>query len=363
MLRSVRRGAVPLICGLAASVFVAQYATADPAPAHATTTTHATPTSDYWASASSSSTTTGHRGPRRTSRPIKAKGIDRAELNMPWAQLEPSRGTFDFTEFDQELANAAAAGVKLVPIFWQSGWGGSPAAFETDHEVTSTGATGVALAWWDQTEQNDYITTSPATVAHVTHNPGYGGSFMDYGHLDAQWLDGPGEGGWAPADIVYFQTKWLPATYKTIAAFNAKNSTTFTSFSQVPAALPGAALDGVLPGLPPVERAGHVRPADRGRAQSQQRAALLLLRRARRQRPAAGQPAGHLLQPGQEVPRHGRRGRRQLRGPEPAVRQPGPGLPRPGGPGVDRLRHRRPDPVRGGELAVRLRNDDAVRRR
>jgi len=244
MLRSVRRGAVPLLCGLAASVLVAQYATADPAPAPATTTSHSTPTSDYWASQFQFD---NHGTPWSTAdfAAIKAKGIDRAELNMPWAQMEPSRGTFDFSELDTELANAAAAGVKLVPIFWQSGWGGSPATFETDHEVTSTGATGVALAWWDQTEQNDYFTYVTSTIAHITHSPGYGGSFMDYGHLDAQWLDGPGEGGWAPADIAYFHTNWLPATYKTIAAFNAKYGTSYATFSDVPAALPGAALDSV----------------------------------------------------------------------------------------------------------------------
>ncbi|MEY9912511.1 hypothetical protein ABIA35_008773 [Catenulispora sp. MAP12-49] len=249
MLRTVRRGAIPLLCGLAASVFVAQYATADPAPAHATaprtaTTTHATPTSDYWASQFQFDNN-GTPWSTADFTAVKAKGIDRAELNMPWSKLEPARGTFDFSELDTELANAKAAGVKLVPIFWQSGWGGSPATFETDHEVTSTGATGVALAWWDQTEQNDYFAYVTATVAHITHNPAYGGSFMDYGHLDAQWLDGPGVGGWAPADIAYFQNTWLPATYKTINAFNTKYGTTYTSFSQVPAALPGAPLDSV----------------------------------------------------------------------------------------------------------------------
>jgi beta-galactosidase GanA len=41
---------------------------------------------------------------------------------MSWNNIEPSPGTFDFTKFDQELANAAAAGIKLVPIFWESGW-------------------------------------------------------------------------------------------------------------------------------------------------------------------------------------------------------------------------------------------------
>ena len=227
---------------------------------------------------------------------------------MPWSKLEPARGTFDFTELDQELANAAAAGVKLVPIFWQSGWGGSPATFETDHEVTSTGAPGVALAWWDKTEQNDYFAYVTATVAHITHSPGYGGSFMDYGHLDAQWLDSPGEGGWAPADIAYFQTNWLPATYKTINAFNAKYGTTYASFGEVPAALPGAPSGQRVPGLPPVECAGHLRPAHRGRAQGQRRAAVLLLRRAHRQRPAAGQPArtSSSTWPGSTTPRSSR---------------------------------------------------------
>ncbi|WP_194926518.1 beta-galactosidase [Catenulispora pinisilvae] len=256
MLRTVRRGAVPLICGLAASVVLAQYATASPAPAHpAAAHAAAAPAvqsadarqgggSDYWASQFQFDNN-GTPWSTADFAAIKAKGIDRAELNMPWSQLEPARGTFDFSELDQELANATAAGVKLVPIFWQSGWRGSPATFETDHEVTSTGATGVALAWWDQTEQNDYFTYVTQTVAHITHSPGYGGSFMDYGHLDAQWLDSPGVGGWAPADIAYFQTHWLPATYKTINAFNTKYKTTYTSFSQVPAALPGAPLDSV----------------------------------------------------------------------------------------------------------------------
>jgi hypothetical protein len=260
MLRTVRRGAIPLVCipivcGLAATIGLAQYATASPAPAPSTSHAAGVPAaltadahqggvSDYWASQFQFDNN-GTPWSTADFAAIKAKGIDRAELNMPWSKLEPARGTFDFSEFDQELANARAAGVQLVPIFWQSGWGGSPAAFETDHEVTSTGATGVALAWWDQTEQQDFFDYVTATVKHVTHNPGYGGAFLNYGHLDAQWLDGPGVGGWAPADIAYFQTHWLPATYGTISAFNVKNNTTYTSFSQVPAALPGAPLDSV----------------------------------------------------------------------------------------------------------------------
>src|ERR1700727_2939632 len=59
---------------------------------------------------------------------LKADGLTTAEIDMPWNTIEPTQGTFSFTALDQELANAAAAGIKLVPIFWYSGWGGSPAA-------------------------------------------------------------------------------------------------------------------------------------------------------------------------------------------------------------------------------------------
>jgi hypothetical protein len=59
---------------------------------------------------------------------LKADGLTTAEIDLPWNTIEPAQGTFSFTELDQELANAAAAGIRLVPIFWYSGWGGSPAA-------------------------------------------------------------------------------------------------------------------------------------------------------------------------------------------------------------------------------------------
>lgn len=250
MLRTVRRGAIPLLCCIAATVALTQYATADPAHPATSTSANTQPAntrhhnSGYWATQFQFDNN-GTPWAIADFAALKAKGINRAEINMPWSKVEPTRGAFDFTELDQELANANAAGVQLVPIFWQSGWRGSPVTWETDHEVTSTGATGVALAWWDLTEQNDYFTYVTSTLVHIAHQPGYGGAFMDYGHLDAQWLDNPGEGGWAPADIEYFHTHWLPATYRNIGAFNAKNSTTYSSFSQVPAAVPGAPLAGV----------------------------------------------------------------------------------------------------------------------
>src|SRR5579875_1379909 len=170
---------------------------------------------------------------------LKADGLNRAELNMSWTDIEPSPGTFDFTELDQELANAAAAGMKIVPIFWESGWGGSPASWITDREVSSTGATGVQPVWWNLTDQQDYFTYVTDTVAHIARNPGYGGSVLNYGFLDAQWDINGGGGGWAADDITEFHQVYLPHTYGTIATFNAKYGTSYTSFAQVPAATLG----------------------------------------------------------------------------------------------------------------------------
>jgi hypothetical protein len=176
---------------------------------------------------------------------LKADGLNSVEIDMSWNAVEPSPGTFDFTELDQELANAAAAGMKIIPIFWESGWGGSPASWATSREISSTGVTGVQPAWWDPQVRPEYLTYVTDTIAHITHNPGYGGSILDYGFLDAQWDIQNGAGGWAQDDINEFQQKYLPATYKTIAAFNAKYKTSYTSFSQVPAAKPGQPLADV----------------------------------------------------------------------------------------------------------------------
>jgi hypothetical protein len=176
---------------------------------------------------------------------LKADGLNSVEIDMSWNAVEPSPGTFDFTELDQELANAAAAGMRIVPIFWESGWTGSPASWATSREISSTGITGVQPAWWDPSVMPEYLSYVTDTIAHITNNPGYGGSILDYGFLDAQWDIQNGAGGWAQDDINEFQRKYLPATYKTIAAFNAKYKTSYTSFSQVPAAKPGQPLADV----------------------------------------------------------------------------------------------------------------------
>jgi hypothetical protein len=171
---------------------------------------------------------------------LRADGLTNAEINMSWNVIEPSPGTFDFTELDEELANAAAGGIKLVPIFWESGWTASPASWVTDREVSSTGATGSQPVWWNLTDQQEYFTYVTKTVAHIADNPGYGGSVLDYGFLDAQWDVNGGAGGWAADDIAYFHGTYLPGKYHTITEFNAQNGTSYTSFDQVPATTSGA---------------------------------------------------------------------------------------------------------------------------
>jgi hypothetical protein len=178
---------------------------------------------------------------------LKADGLTTAELDMPWGTIEPAAGTFSFTIWDQDLANAAAAGIQLVPIFWSSGWGGSPAPWIKDFEKSSTGTAGSAPDWWNSTEQSEYFTYVEDTVKNSIAQPaGYGGSILDYGYLDAQWdLNGSG-GGYTTDDIAEFRNVYLPDTYGTIATFNTDEGTSYSSFSQVPAEASGASLFGVF---------------------------------------------------------------------------------------------------------------------
>ncbi|HEV2376838.1 MAG TPA: hypothetical protein VGS19_32275 [Streptosporangiaceae bacterium] len=177
---------------------------------------------------------------------LRADGLSTAEIDMPWNTIEPARGTFSFGELDQELANASAAGMKLVLIFWYSGWGGSPASWVTSHEVNSSGGQSIAPEWWDPIARPAYLTYVTNTIKHVAGETGYGGSVLDYGFLDAQWDDGSGNGGgWAQGDINKFHSAYLPQVYGTISAFNTANHTSYTAFSQVPAATPGQPLANV----------------------------------------------------------------------------------------------------------------------
>ncbi|MHB8289986.1 MAG: beta-galactosidase [Acidimicrobiales bacterium] len=181
---------------------------------------------------------------------LKAKGLNRAEINLDWAAIEPAPGKFNWSVLNAEEANAAAAGIKLVPIFWQSGWpAGNPAPWaDTQKEQTASGVTLDIPAWWDQTEQAAYIEYVRTTVAHMSTLPGFGGAVLDYGGLDAQFFNAvdPATGdGWAPADLAMFYS-WLPATYSSLAVFNRQHGTNYSSWNDIPAAPPGEKLASVF---------------------------------------------------------------------------------------------------------------------
>jgi hypothetical protein len=178
---------------------------------------------------------------------LAAKGIHRAEINMEWAAVEPAPGKFDFTLLDGDLANAAKAGVKVIPIFWYSVWSGNPASWITQNDVGSGGQASQVPVWWSASNRQAYFTYIKDTVAHIKGSPGFGGAFLDYGWLDYMWGPAPGGSGvngYAPADVARFH-RWLPTQYKSLAAFNRQYATTYTAWDQVPAAVPGQSLFAV----------------------------------------------------------------------------------------------------------------------
>jgi Beta-galactosidase len=248
MLRRLRRFAVPALCGAVAAVCLTVPSAPAATAGSASATAHPRANDGKLWATQLQFDDQGRPWSVASLTAIRDKGMNSVEINLPWDTLEPSRGQFDFTELDQELDNAAAAGMRIVPIFWQAGWGGSPASWITSREVTNTGSQGPAPAWWDPTEQADYFTYVTETTKHIQSRAGYGGVILNYGRLDAQWSD-DGDGGWAPADIVAFHDNYLPRTYGTVAKFNARYGTAYASFGDVPAAKPGEALAGVYQGF------------------------------------------------------------------------------------------------------------------
>lgn len=197
--------------------------TSDPSTVYITVTLAAAHPSESWSVA--------------TFQAMAAKGIDRAEINMEWAAVEPSPGHFSFTLLDEDLANAAKAGVKLIPIFWYSVWGGNPASWITNYDVGNNGATSQVPVWWSPSNRQAYVTYIQDTIAHIKSSPAFGGAFLDYGWLDYMWGPAPAGSsvnGYAPADVTRFH-EWLQEQYHSLGAFNTKYGTAYTEWEEVPA--------------------------------------------------------------------------------------------------------------------------------
>ncbi len=176
----------------------------------------------------------------RTFTHLAARGINYAEINMAWEQVEPEPGHFNFEMLDQTLANAAKAHVRLIPIFWYSVWPGNPAAWITHFDVGSSGATSQVPVWWSHANREAYFHYVTATIAHLKNKPGFGGAFLNFGWLDYMWGPPPGGrgvNGYAPADVQRFHT-WLPSRYRTLSAFNRRFHKHYAAWAKVPAAKP-----------------------------------------------------------------------------------------------------------------------------
>jgi len=193
-------------------------------------------------------------------------GMNGVEINLVWGSIEPRRGEYDFALLDSYLASAAKAHIELYLIFWQSVWGEepnketgkNPPLWVTTRDLTSAGMRANEPSWWDEDSRQAYFDYIGRTIEHVNGKPGFGGLFANYGMLDAMWgpqnFENPnsvpthGIAGYAPADIQEFH-RWLPRTYKTLAAFNQQWHTSYTDWSQIQAAKPGEPLFPVYQGF------------------------------------------------------------------------------------------------------------------
>jgi hypothetical protein len=161
--------------------------------------------------------------------------------------VERQPGHFDFTLLDETLANAAKVDVHIIPIFMYSIWPGNPAPWITQYDVGSSGDKSQVPTWWSHFNRRSYFNYVTATIAHIKHNPAFGGAFLDFGWLDYMWgpaTGGQGVNGYAPQDIAEFR-QWLPSRYHSLSAFNRRYHTHFTTWSAVPAAHPGQRLFSV----------------------------------------------------------------------------------------------------------------------
>lgn len=186
----------------------------------------------------------GEVWPESVFRGLRDNGIDYAEINLAWSTIEPDEDDFDFLALDLDLANAAAQGVKLIPIFWYSVWRGNPAPWIQDYDKGSGGAAAEIPTWWSARNQNGYFHYVAQTIDHIKGDPAFGGAFLNYGWLDYMWGPAPGGKGvpgYAPEDVATFH-RWLPTQFRTLEQFNRQHRTAFISWDQVPAASPGQPL-------------------------------------------------------------------------------------------------------------------------
>jgi hypothetical protein len=176
-----------------------------------------------------------------TFRQLASEGITGVEINMNWLAVEPEPGRFNFRTLNTYLHDCQETGLQLVPIFWEYGYSGNPPPWlPGGPEILSDGQRGQEPAFWSKRAFHDYMTYIQKTIKDMSQSPAYGGSYIDYGWLDAGY--GPnGWAGYAPQDILEFH-RWLARQYGTIDTFDKATRTTYKTFADVPAFSPGQPL-------------------------------------------------------------------------------------------------------------------------
>jgi Beta-galactosidase len=173
---------------------------------------------------------------------LASLGLTGVEINLHWNDIEPQKGQFSLATLESYVNDAAAAHIQLVPIFWESVWSGNdPSWLDAQPEVTNTGTVDQQPAMWSATAYDAYATYVTTVLRAVSPLAGYGGSYIDYGWLDAMWGPPPtggGMAGYAPVDIDAFH-QWLPTQYRSIGALNRALGTDYATWSDVPAFQPG----------------------------------------------------------------------------------------------------------------------------
>lgn len=177
---------------------------------------------------------------------LARNGMNRVEINLDWADIEPQRDRYDFQLLDRYMAGAAKSHLKIYLLFWESIWGQkeakNPPPWMTARDGSSDGIPADEPPWWDPNCRKAYFDYMAHTIDHVNTSPGFGGVFVSYGWLDSEWGPQPkgshGVTGYAPADVQAFY-KWLPQNYKTLASFNQQWHSAYEDWSRIPVPRPG----------------------------------------------------------------------------------------------------------------------------
>lgn len=190
-----------------------------------------------------------------TGAPLTQQDFDRfaadqyntVEITVPWI-LETSPGVYNFTLLDKYMGYAENARLAVVVIFWYYGLAFNVSnwipPWITSREVYSNGVEASYPPWWNASARSDYFAFINATVENLNPDPDFQGVYINFGWLDYMWGPPPsGSTGTVVAgysnDTVRAYDQYLSNQYGTLAYYNSVYGTSYTSWYQIPAPMPG----------------------------------------------------------------------------------------------------------------------------